>query len=240
MRGLPVKEATLAAVLLSFGVSCSSDVSGGTDAPVDGCGANDFSGVVARAEPSDVCAATLWFPGVNAQTPTLQSVSCAPRASPPARAELAEDLVQTSLDKALLHYTEEALPEAFVFYRDPLDWGGLAVVSASTGKLVINLQTEFLSGSTTLLGPNIDTWATPASCRATASLGATNALSLGGAYGVSALFLSEDEIAEVVARVARTPAADELASRTAPTRMLVLKFGADEVVVVIEADPVDE
>ncbi len=136
---------------------------------------------------------------------------------------------------------KDALPEAYVFFHDPMDSGGVAVVSAQTGLLAARVKTACCVGGTpsggSIADPPQTSWTVPPACRTSVALPSAKGLLLGGGQVPSSGPLDPSAIAEAMQQLGDTPLADELAKRATIESVLVLDNPAAGRLVVLESGP---
>ncbi len=208
---------------------------GGTGGSAASCSPAHFSGVVGSVPAGQLCTAVLRIP----PAPTRFAVTCGPPGS--ITLANAQALAQAGLDPAGLGNASGALPNAYVFFHDPMDFGGVAVVSAQTGLLALKIKTEFALDAPLppAMHPPAVSWLEPAPCASTAKMPAAKGILLGGGQSPIAEPLDDAPTAAAMSALADTSIADELASRGAIHWALVLQNKAAGPAVIIEAGPLE-
>ncbi|MCC6667757.1 MAG: hypothetical protein IT375_28685 [Polyangiaceae bacterium] len=199
------------------------------------CSPAYFSGVVGSVPAGQVCTAVLRIP----PAPTRFAVTCGPPGS--ITLANAQALAQAGLDPAGLGNASGALPNAYVFFHDPMDFGGVALVSAQTGLLALKIKTEFALDAPLppAMHPPAASWLEPTPCASTAKMPAAKGILLGGGQSPIAEPLDDASTAAAMSALANTSIADELASRGAIHWALVLQNKAAGPAVIIEAGPLE-
>ncbi|MBK8997074.1 MAG: hypothetical protein IPM35_15180 [Myxococcales bacterium] len=236
------------ALLPACGPSDAADAAdSGADGPVDAsglpdgaalpsCTASQLGGAVAAAQAGEVCTTVLRI----SEKETLYSVSCGPVTTV---TQGAAEALFTDPPHGPPYWAlaKDALPEAYVFFHDPMDSGGVAVVSAQTGLLAARVKTACCVGGTpsggSIADPPQTSWTVPSACRTSVALPSAKGLLLGGGQVPSSGPLDPSAIAEAMQQLGDTPLADELAKRATIELVLVLDNPAAGRFVVLESSP---
>lgn len=178
-----------------------------------------------------VCTAVLRIP----PAPTRFALTCGPPGS--ITLASAQALAEAGLAPASLGNASDALPHAYVFFHDPMDFGGVAVVSALTGLLALKIKTEFALDAPLppAMHPPAASWLEPTPCASNAKVPAAKGILLGGGQIPIAEPLDDASTAAAMSALANTSIADELGSRGAIHWALVLQNKAAGPAVIIEA-----
>lgn len=215
----------------------SNDSSGdaSSDSAPDSCSASHLGGAVAAAQPGDVCTSVLRL----SETGSMYSVTCGPKTA----------VTQTSAEALFSEpgygppywaLASGALPEAYVFFHDPMDTGGVAVVSGQTGMLAVRVKTTCCVGGRAggdIADPPSAKWSPPPLCRSNVVLPTAKGLLLGGGQIPTSVPLDSGAIADAMQQLSDTPLADELSQRASVNFILVLDNKAAGRIVVLESTP---
>mgnify|MGYP001178210409 CR=1 FL=1 len=209
-----------------------SDEADASSAPPQ-CAASHLGGAVNAAKAGDVCTSVLHL----AEGGPRYSVSCGP-ATTVTQASAEALFTEPNYGPPYWGLAQDALPEAYVFFHDPADFGGVGVVSAQSGMLVARVKTMWLS-STSVADPPPNNWSTPAACRSSAALPTAKGLRLRGGQIPIVDPLEPGAVDEALKQLSNTPLADELAQRASVNVVLILDNEAAGRMVVIESTPLD-
>lgn len=205
-------------------------------AALPSCTASQLGGAVAAAQAGEVCTSVLRI----SEKETSYSVSCGP-VTTVTQASAEALFTDPPHGPPYWALASDALPEAYVFFHDPMDSGGVAVVSAQTGLLAARVKTACCVGGTpsggSIADPPQTSWTAPPACRTTVALPSAKGLLLGGGQVPTSGSLDPGAIAEAMQQLGDTPLADELAKRATIEFVLVLDNPAAGRLVVLESGP---